>query len=72
MKIKIVILAIFLGLFLISVFLFSSEGTIIINNFSSLFSPGDFSLLLLGKPGPGYIGSENTDSIMVLYYSQKK
>jgi LCP family protein required for cell wall assembly len=71
MKIKIVVLAIFLGLFLISVFLFSSEGTILINNFSSLFSPGDFSLLLLGKPGPGYIGSENTDSIMVVYYSQK-
>jgi LCP family protein required for cell wall assembly len=71
MKRKILILAVFLGLILISIFLFSSGGTFLINNFSSLLSPGDFSLLLLGKPGPGYIGSENTDSIMVLYYSEK-
>jgi LCP family protein required for cell wall assembly len=71
MKRKILISAVFLGLILISIFLFSSGGTFLINNFSSLLSPGDFSLLLLGKPGPGYIGSENTDSIMVLYYSEK-
>ena len=71
MKRKILISVVFLGLILISVFLFSSGGTFLINNFSSLLSPSDFSLLLLGKPGPGYIGSENTDSIMVLYYSEK-
>jgi LCP family protein required for cell wall assembly len=71
MKRKILILTIFLVLILISFFFLSSQNTFLINNFSSLFSPGDFSLLLLGKPGPGYIGSENTDSIMVLYYSKK-
>jgi len=71
MKRKILILSIFLVLILISLFFFSSQDTFLINNFSSLFSSGDFSLLLLGKPGPGYIGSENTDSIMVLYYSKK-
>jgi LCP family protein required for cell wall assembly len=71
MKRKILILSIFLVLILISLFFFSSQSTFLINNFSSLFRFGNFSLLLLGKPGPGYIGSENTDSIMVLYYSQK-
>jgi LCP family protein required for cell wall assembly len=71
MKRKILILSIFLALILISIFFLSSQSTFLINNFSFLLSPGDFSLLLLGKPGPGYIGSENTDSIMVLYYSQK-
>jgi len=71
MKRKILILTIILGLILISLFFLSSQSTFLINNFSFLLSPGDFSLLLLGKPGPGYIGSENTDSIMVLYYSQK-
>jgi LCP family protein required for cell wall assembly len=70
MKRKILILAIFLVLILISIFFLSSQSTFLINNFS-LFSSGDFSLLLLGKPGPGYIGSENTDSIMVVYYSKK-
>jgi LCP family protein required for cell wall assembly len=65
------ILTVILGLILISFFFLSSQSTFLINNFSSLFSPGDFSLLLLGKPGPGYIGSENTDSIMAVYYSQK-
>jgi LCP family protein required for cell wall assembly len=71
MKRKILIFSIFLTLILLSIFSLSSQSTFLINNFSSLFSSGDFSLLLLGKPGPGYIGSENTDSIMVLYYSQK-
>jgi LCP family protein required for cell wall assembly len=71
MKRKILILSIFLTLILISIFFLSSQSTFLINNFSFLLNPGDFSLLLLGKPGPGYIGSENTDSIMVLYYSQK-
>ncbi|GIW65139.1 MAG: hypothetical protein KatS3mg093_118 [Candidatus Parcubacteria bacterium] len=33
---------------------------------------GDYAFLLLGKPGPGHIGSENTDSLMVVYYSHKK
>jgi LCP family protein required for cell wall assembly len=65
------ILAAILGLILISFFFLSYQSTFLINNFSSLFSSGDFSLLLLGKPGPGHIGSENTDSIMVVYYSQK-
>jgi LCP family protein required for cell wall assembly len=32
----------------------------------------DISLLILGKPGPGYIGSENTDSIVVAYYNFDK
>jgi LCP family protein required for cell wall assembly len=71
MQRKIAILAIFLTLILISLFFLSSQSTFLINNFSFLLNPGDFSLLLLGKPGPGYIGSENTDSIMVVYYSQK-
>jgi LCP family protein required for cell wall assembly len=71
MKRKILILAIFLAFILISFFSFFSQSTLLINNFFFLFSPGDFSLLILGKPGPGYIGSENTDSIMVMYYSQK-
>jgi LCP family protein required for cell wall assembly len=71
MKRKILIFSIFLALILISIFSLSSQSTFLINNFSSLFSSGDFSLLLLGKPGPGHIGSENTDSIMAVYYSQK-
>jgi LCP family protein required for cell wall assembly len=71
MKRKILIFSIFLVLILISIFFLFSQNTFLINNFSSLFNPGDFSLLLLGKPGPGYIGSENTDSIIVVYYSQK-
>ena len=65
------ILTAILGLILISFFFLSYQSTFLINNFSSLFISGDFSLLLLGKPGPGYIGSENTDSIMAVYYSQK-
>ncbi len=34
----------------------------------------DFNVLILGKPGPGYIGSENTDSILVAHFvkDQKK
>jgi polyisoprenyl-teichoic acid--peptidoglycan teichoic acid transferase len=71
MKNKILILFIFLGLSLILVFFLSSQSIFFQNNPPSLLNSGNFSLLFLGKPGPGYIGSENTDSIMVLYYSQK-
>jgi len=71
MKIKFLFLIPILGLFLILFFFLFPEKTFLINNFSSFLNPGDFTLLLLGKPGPGYIGSENTDSIMVFYYSQK-
>lgn len=32
----------------------------------------DFSILILGKPGPGYVGSENTDSIIVVNFVKDK
>ena len=62
---------ILLSLVLIFFFFFFAQGVFLISNFSSFTDLNDFSLLLLGKPGPGYIGSENTDSIMVIYYSPK-
>jgi hypothetical protein len=31
----------------------------------------EYNILLLGKPGYGYIGSENTDSIIALHFSLK-
>ncbi len=32
----------------------------------------EINLLFLGKPGPGYIGSENTDTIFVVHFNLKK
>ncbi|MCS7200623.1 MAG: LCP family protein [Patescibacteria group bacterium] len=48
-----------------SIFFFSKADT------SGLGSLGDYTFLLLGKPGPGYIGSQNTDSLMAVYYNNK-
>ncbi|GIW67252.1 MAG: hypothetical protein KatS3mg096_120 [Candidatus Parcubacteria bacterium] len=63
-----------LGLFILGLILFfsfPSRNVVLISNFSSLINPSDFTLLFLGKPGPGYIGSENTDSIIVIHYNQR-
>lgn len=72
MKKIVLILTIILFLLLILFFVFSNKAVFLLSSNSSLNFNKDFSLLLLGKPGPGYIGSENTDSIMVIYYSYKK
>jgi len=61
-----------LGLILIAGFLLLAQKSVfLISDISLLNNPGDFTILLLGKPGPGYIGSENTDSIIVLHYQAK-
>jgi len=70
MKRNVFIIVSFLGLVLFFIFSFSKKNIFLLNNFSYLDSE-DFTLLLLGKPGPGHIGSENTDSIIVVYYQQK-
>lgn len=63
----------FLLFIFIVLFLFFNSGKILFIS-KNIFSKTDkdFSLLLLGKPGPGYIGSENTDSIIVVYYNFNK
>ena len=71
MKRIILVLLPVLSLFLFSFLFISQKNIFFLNNFSSILNSGDFTLLLLGKPGPGYIGSENTDSIMVMYYQHK-
>jgi LCP family protein required for cell wall assembly len=72
MKFKTKILYIFPTLILILfLFFFTSSKTLLINNFTSFLSSDDFAVLILGKPGAGYIGSENTDSIALGYYSKK-
>jgi len=61
-----------LGLILIVGFLLLAQKSVfLISDISLLNNPADFTILLLGKPGPGYIGSENTDSIIVLHYQAK-
>ncbi len=71
-KIVLILTIIILFLSLILFFIFSNKAVFLLSTNSSLNFNKDFSLLLLGKPGPGYIGSENTDSIMVIYYNHKK
>jgi LCP family protein required for cell wall assembly len=53
---------------------FLSENVFFLSQASNLNfgSWGDYTFLLLGKPGPGYIGSENTDSLIVAYYHYRK
>lgn len=58
---------IFVGFAFIILSLISNKILVIQNkNFLSFSS--NLNFLILGKPGPGYIGSENTDSIMVASY----
>ncbi len=59
--------------FCLILFLFLGGERIVFVTGNSFFNLNrDFTLLFLGKPGPGYIGSENTDSIMVMYYNSSK
>ncbi len=72
MKIRLFFLFLFLALFLVIV-LFTVYGSTEMLFFSSMkLLTSDLNLLLLGKPGPGYIAPENTDSIMVVHYSHSK
>lgn len=58
-------------IFIFGAFLIYSNKVVIISEIVSyLKDDPDFSVLILGKPGPGYIGSENTDSIIVAYYNK--
>jgi len=66
---SLVVLSIFL-IFAVLFFYYPSK-TLLFSNISSYSSREDFALLLLGKPGIGYIGSENTDSIIVAYFQFK-
>jgi LCP family protein required for cell wall assembly len=65
--------AFFLGLILVFGFFFLTQKSVFLMSGISWLTldTGDFSVLLLGKPGPGHIGSENTDSIVVVYYQAK-
>lgn len=56
-----------MSFFILEDVLFVSKADIL-----GLSNLGDYAFLLLGKPGPGYIGSENTDSLMVVYYNRLK
>jgi LCP family protein required for cell wall assembly len=69
-KIFLILGFIFILVFLF--FLFSANTFFFISNGNSLNFNKNFTLLLLGKPGPGYRGSENTDAIAVLYYDSLK
>lgn len=66
-----IIILVLLGLILVSRFLLLAQKNVFLISDLSFLSSKDFTLLLLGKPGPGYIGSENTDSIIVLHYQSK-
>ena len=67
-----VFLAIFIAFLMAMILLFYySPKTWLISDINSSFKNDALALLLLGKPGPGYIGSENTDSIMVVYFDFK-
>jgi LCP family protein required for cell wall assembly len=69
---RLFLISLFLGLILISSFLLLTQKSVfLISGIALLNKPSDFTILLLGKPGPSYIGSENTDSIIVLYYQAK-
>ncbi len=59
-------------IFVVFLFVSSSKKVFMFTNsdFLNFSSQTQINLLLLGKPGPGYLGSENTDAIMVLHYDQ--
>jgi len=72
---KIFVFLFILAFIFLSGVIFFSQGAYVetvINPKNNLFSKEEFNLLVLGKPGPGYIGSENTDTIFVLHYDLKK
>lgn len=54
--------------FLLLITFLSNDILLILNKQLSYFSSG-LNLLILGKPGRGYLGSENTDSIIVVHYN---
>jgi LCP family protein required for cell wall assembly len=58
-------------LFSVSSFIFLNKKSYSIITSNSFINSKDFNLLLLGKPGPGYIGSENTDTILIISYKSK-
>lgn len=70
---KFILLILLGGLFILfsTLFLFS-QNIVFIASGNPLIHSNDFTFLLLGKPGPGYIGSENTDSIIAVYYRPDK
>ncbi len=59
-------------IFISLIFIFSSEKVLMMasSNFLNFSDTSQINLLILGKPGPGYIGPENTDSIHVLHYDK--
>ena len=66
---KILIAFTFLILIFI-VYLYFYENVFLISNANFFNLSSDINILILGKPGPGYIGSENTDSIIVFHYDK--
>lgn len=67
---------VFFALIIISILLFLSRlfltDILFIQKNNFLTNSSELNLLVLGKPGPGYIGSENTDSIMIIHYDINK
>lgn len=59
-----ILIVLVMSFFILEDVLFVSKADIL-----GLSKLGDYAFLLLGKPGPGYIGSQNTDSLMVVYYN---
>ena len=66
------LILLFLPVLIFLIFIFLSSNILIIQNYNFLGHSSDLNFLILGKPGPGYLGSENTDSIIVLHYDQNK
>lgn len=64
-------LFLFFSLLVLVVFKTSDSVVSLIFN-SNPFFEEEINFLLLGKPGPGYIGSENTDSILIFHYLPQK
>lgn len=69
---KIFFIFLLLLIFIFIIFNFVTGDFILVKNNNRNFNASKFSILFLGKPGPGYIGSENTDSIIVFHYDQLK
>ncbi len=68
-KLSVPLLTLFL--FLLTLFLIFFNGNLLVIKNQGFFNfSSELNLLVLGKPGPGYIGSENTDSIIVFHYDR--
>lgn len=70
MKAKIFFIFLFLAFIFFLIYQLRFSEFLLFSNFNLLSEETNF--LVLGKPGPGYIGSENTDSLIVAHLVPSK